>query len=193
MAPAPPVWPALIGIVPSMLVLLPFDDVRVWTASGNGRFRRWHGPQPNHHEIDCRKSGNLVANRGGYLSCAEIEIARSFRKVGWEASWISTCGRGNRRWRRYMAAAIRPRRPTVEPLPLLPPAIAEIALAGGPTGIPDVIAWDPADPRPVFVELKGPKDSSTGEAAWIREARRKRRIKTHDVVCLRWTFGSGPP
>jgi hypothetical protein len=87
-----------------------------------------------------------------------------------------------------MAAALLPKRPTVKPLPLLPPDIAEIALAGGATGIPDVVAWDPADRHPVFVELKGPRDRSTGEADWIREARRRRRIRTADVVCLRWTF-----
>lgn len=188
MAPVRPEWPALIGLDPSSLVRLPFGNTRVWTASGDGRFRRWTREKPHDHELDCLKSRNLVTNRGGHLSCAEIEIARAFRKVGWDAYWVATCGRRNRRWRPFMAAALQPKKPTVDPLQRLPPDMAEIALAGGPTGIPDVVAWDPAERRPVFVELKGPGDSSEGEAPWITAATRSRIIRMADVVCLKWTF-----
>jgi hypothetical protein len=71
---------------------------------------------------------------------------------------------------------------------LLPAAIAKVALAGGSSGIPDVVVWDPDEPRPMFVEAKGPGDHGINQAAWVARARRARAVKFDHFVLLVWEF-----
>ena len=163
-----------------------FGAIEVWTA--HVEFTPWRGAKPGHHEMDCRKGDNLVMASDGSMSCAELEIARAFRETGWSAFWMSTCGRSNRAWRPFMAVARQPRVSRVEPLELLPASIARTANAGGTTGIPDVVTWDPRDARPYFVEAKGPGDKGIAQVPWIDRARQSKAIGYDDVVRLVWTF-----
>jgi hypothetical protein len=163
-----------------------FGGVTVWSSTTT--FSPWPGLEPSSHEDNCRKGRGLVTGERGDLSCAEVEIARRFRRAGWNAGWLATCGRRNDAWREVMYAVRAPASSVLAvPVPLLPARVAGVLARHGTSGYPDVVAWR-TERHPVFVELKGPGDSGTAQARWVEAAVRAGTIGLEDFLLVSWTF-----
>ena len=178
------VWIAAIAPV-SPPIAQSFGGIEVWSSTTT--FVRWPNLEPSSHEYNCRKGRGLVTGAGG-MSCAEVEIARRFRRAGWNAGWLATCGRRNDVWREVMYAVRSPASSTLPvPLPLLPARIAGVLVRHGTSGYPDVVAWQ-SERHPVFVELKGPGDGGTAQAAWVAAATAAGSITIEDFLLVSWAF-----
>jgi hypothetical protein len=179
-------WTASIAPV-SLPIAYSFGGVNVWSSTAT--FSRWPNLEPSNHEYNCRKGRGLVTGASGDMSCAEVEITRRFRRAGWDAGWLATCGRRNDAWREMMFAVRNPASSVLpEPVRLLPARIAGILARHGDSGYPDVVAWQ-SERHPVFVELKGPGDRGTAEAGWVASAVAAGSIALEDFLLVSWTFG----
>ncbi len=163
-----------------------FGGVEVWTASTT--FAPFTGERLDNHAYDCAKKGNLVAGPDGQLSCAEIAMVRRFLASDWNAGWVATCGQRNDDWRSLMLVPVAPANPTMPVPPLLPPRLASILVRHGESGYPDIIAWQ-SPRRPRLVEMKGPGDRGTAQAAWLRLAFAAGTIAPEDFLLVTWAFG----
>jgi hypothetical protein len=184
--PVPPMPPA-VGRVEA---LRPMDD---WAAdlspSGEVRVRsvapgldlvvipllfdRWDGPQLGMRD-DCNKRGGRVAGDVGELSCAEVEIVKRLRGIGWDAAWVQAFKCGRLRWSAY-----------IRDVPDFPDAVRRIqAAAGSGGGHPDVIAWK--GDRVVAIESKGPGDQlRASQIEWFQRARRA-GMAPGDLAMVEW-------
>jgi hypothetical protein len=177
----------LVSIAPaSGPITRSFGGVDVWSSITT--FERWPNVEPSSHEFNCRKGRGLVTGASGDMSCAEVEIARRFRRAGWNAGWLATCGRRNDAWREVMFMVRTPASSVLPvPVPLLPARIAGILARHGTSGYPDIVAWQ-SERHPVFVELKGPDDKGTAQAAWVASAVAEGSILLEDFLLLSWNF-----
>lgn len=181
-----PDWYAALAKGTDSPMLTTFGGLDVWTVDTT--FVRWPHTEPSHHELNCRKSKALTTDVDGEMSCAEIDAVRRFISHDWNAGWLATCGRSNPQWRRFMLAARRPGSGAkTEPLPLVPDRIAPVLAAGGRSGYPDVVAWR-NELQPVFAELKGPGDTGTAQADWLRAALDAGRVSLNDFLLVRWSW-----
>jgi len=182
--PAGTEWLADVGLGPPHRGT--FGDLRVWVAETT--FPAWPVAEARDLSLNCQKGPNLINHRG-VLSCAEIEIVRRLRRTGWKAGWLATCGKRNPVWRGFMYTPMAPKRSVLDvPIKVLPPDLAALVLRGGPSGWPDVIAWDESRGQVVFVEAKGPGDVGTNQVPWIAQMRRARRLGVNQFVRVDWTL-----
>lgn len=163
-----------------------FGGVRVLSSSTT--FRTWQDEVVSSHEYNCRKGRGLVVGERNDLSCAEVEIARRFRRSGWNGGWLATCGRRNDAWREVMYGVRAPASSILSaPVPLLPARVAGVIARHGASGYPDMVAWQ-SERHPVFVELKGPGDKGTAQAAWVEAAVESGSIALEDFLLVTWWF-----
>jgi hypothetical protein len=133
----------------------------------------WQGPKL-HMQEDCNKRGGRVVGDEGELSCAEVEIVKRLRRVGWDAAWVQAFKCGRRRWSAY-----------IQDVPDFPDAVGRVqAGAGSARGHPDVLAWK--GDRVVAIESKGPGDRlKPSQIEWFLRAL-KAGVAPRDVAMVEW-------
>ena len=136
-------------------------------------FERWDGPELGMRE-DCNKRGGRVVGDLGELSCAEVEIVKRLRRIGWDAAWVQAFKCGRRRWSAY-----------IRDIPDFPDAVRRIqAAAGSAGGHPDVIAWK--GDHVVAIESKGPGDQlKVSQIEWFQRARQA-GMAPGDLAVVEW-------